>query len=106
MIVAHLKPPYYAVIFTTIIEDNSKEYKKTAERMEHLAKAQDGFLGVESARSDIGITVSYWKSLEAIQHWKHHVEHNEARALGKEKWYKQYQLRICKVEREYGFNKK
>jgi heme-degrading monooxygenase HmoA len=105
MIVDHLKPPYYAVIFTTIISDNTEAYASTSARIEALAKQQEGYLGLEFARNEIGITVSYWKSLEAIQNWKHNIEHTEARNLGREKWYKQYQLRICKVEREYGFKK-
>lgn len=29
-----------------------------------------GFLGVESARDTVGITVSYWRSEEDIAHWK------------------------------------
>jgi heme-degrading monooxygenase HmoA len=103
MIVSNLKPPYYAVIFTTIVEDNLQGYVETSLRMEELAKQQKGFLGIESARNAIGITVSYWESLEDITNWKNNVEHTEARNLGREKWYKQYQLRICKVEREYGF---
>ena len=105
MIVDHLKPPYYAVIFTTKISDSTKGYAETSTRIEALAKQQEGYLGLEFARNEIGITVSYWKSLEAIQNWKHNIEHTEARDLGREQWYKQYQLRICKVEREYGFKK-
>ena len=105
MIVKTLKPPYYAVIFSTIVANNLEGYQKTAERMEELAKQQKGFLGVESARNEIGITVSYWQTEEDIIAWKKNVEHIEARNLGREKWYQQYQLRICKVEREYGFEK-
>jgi heme-degrading monooxygenase HmoA len=105
MIVSHLKVPYYAVIFSTITEDNIEGYIATAERMEELAKLQKGYLGIESARNEIGITVSYWETLEDIVAWKNNVEHTEARNLGREKWYKQYQLRVCKVEREYGFKK-
>ena len=105
MIVAHLKPPYYAVIFTTIVEDNLEGYIETAQRMEELAKQQEGFLGIESARKEIGITVSYWQNLDDISAWKNNIEHTEARNLGREKWYKKYQLRICKVVREYGFEK-
>ncbi|MHB0756052.1 antibiotic biosynthesis monooxygenase family protein [Polaribacter sp. M15] len=105
MIVDTLKPPYYAVIFTTILNDNLEDYLETAERIEALAKEQKGFLGIESARNTIGITVSYWQTLADITHWKNNIEHTEARNLGREKWYKQYQLRICKVEREYGFKK-
>ena len=28
--------------------------------MEELAKSQKGYLGIESDRSDVGITASYW----------------------------------------------
>ncbi|WP_298781676.1 antibiotic biosynthesis monooxygenase [uncultured Polaribacter sp.] len=105
MIIDNLKPPYYAVIFTTIVEDNLEGYLEAAKRMEELAKLQKGYLGIESARNEIGITVSYWETLEAIIAWKNNVEHTEVRNLGREKWYQQYQLRICKVEREYGFKK-
>ena len=103
MIVDHLQPPYYAVIFSATLTKDTEGYVETAERMEKLAKEQPGYLGIESARSQIGITVSYWESLDAILQWKNNVEHTEARNLGREKWYQKYQLRICKVEREYGF---
>lgn len=103
MIVSDLKPPYYAVIFTTLLTDNLFDYETTAIRMEQLAEKQEGYLGIESARKEIGITVSYWESLEAITNWKNNIEHTEAREKGREQWYKQYQLRICKVEREYNF---
>lgn len=103
MIVDHLQPPYYAVIFSTVLNENTDGYIETAERMEALAKLQPGYLGIESARNKLGITVSYWESLEAITQWKNNVEHTEAREKGRSTWYKKYQLRICKVEREYGF---
>ena len=105
MIVDNLKPPYYAVIFSTILSDDSNGYLKTAKKMEELAKQQKGYLGIESARNETGITVSYWQTLDDIIAWKNNVEHTEARSLGREKWYKKYQLRICKVEIEYGFVK-
>ena len=105
MIVETLKPSYYAVIFSTIVEDNIQGYLEAAKRMEELAQQQKGFLGIESARNEIGITVSYWQTEADIISWKNNIEHTEARNMGREKWYKQYQLRICKVEREYGFKK-
>ena len=71
--------------------------------MEALAQQQPGYLGIESARNQVGITVSYWESTDAIVQWKNNVEHTEAREKGRTQWYKKYQLRICKVEREYGF---
>ena len=99
------KPPYYAVIFSTLRTSVDDGYLETAERMEELAKEQEGFLGIESARNEVGITVSYWKSLDAILKWRNNAEHTLARKKGKELWYKTYQLRICKVERAYEFEK-
>ncbi len=96
---------YYAVIFTserTIIEDG---YAEMAVLMEELAKKQEGFLGVESARSEIGITVSYWKDLESIKKWKQNIAHLVAQEKGRSDWYKSYTTRICLVEREYSFKK-
>ncbi|HET8737860.1 MAG TPA: antibiotic biosynthesis monooxygenase, partial [Pricia sp.] len=59
--------------------------------------------GIESAREDIGITVSYWESREAIAKWKANTDHLFAQQKGKTDWYKCYKVRICHVEREYGF---
>lgn len=99
------KAPYYAVIFSTIVSDALEGYEEMSKRMETLAKQQKGYLGIESARSEIGITVSYWESLDDIVQWKNNIEHTEARDKGRSMWYKKYQLRICKVERDYGFEK-
>lgn len=97
--------PYYAVIFTTFRTDIEEGYENTAQKMEELAREQPGYLGIESAREEVGITVSYWKDLESIKAWKHQIEHTKAREKGRSMWYAQYQLRICKVERDYGFKK-
>jgi heme-degrading monooxygenase HmoA len=105
MIASTPKPPYYAVIFSTVRTTVDDGYLETAHRMEKLAKLQPGYLGIESARDGLGITVSYWESLEAILNWKNNVEHTVAREKGRALWYKKYQLRICKVEHEYGFEK-
>lgn len=95
-------PPYYAVIFTSIIHEETEGYAVTAEEMVKLASEQEGFLGVESAREEIGITVSYWASEEAIKNWKQNEHHLVAQKLGYEKWYKAYKTRVAKVERDYG----
>ena len=96
-------PPYYAVIFTSLRTAGDNGYDAMAERMLQLAAEQPGFLGVESAREGLGITVSYWSDLDAIKNWKNNLEHQEARALGRERWYRAFKVRIAKVERDYGF---
>jgi heme-degrading monooxygenase HmoA len=96
-------PPYYAVIFTSERTDLAEGYEATAMRMVELAEQQPGYLGHESARDGLGITVSYWASLEAIRNWKANTEHLQAQQGGRERWYTGYMTRICKVERDYGF---
>lgn len=100
-----MKAPYYAVIFTSKRMESDQGYADMAIQMEELARNQPGFLGIESAQETIGITVSYWESLEAIARWKKHTNHILAQTKGKSQWYQKYSVRICKVEREYHFFK-
>lgn len=95
------EPPYYAVIFSSHVTDDTEGYGETAARMLELAAEQPGFLGVESAREDLGITVSYWADLESIRLWKQHAEHRLAQKSGMKKWYSNYKTRIARVERDY-----
>ncbi|WP_228730597.1 antibiotic biosynthesis monooxygenase family protein [Psychrobacter sp. TAE2020] len=77
-------------------------YAAIADRMTELASEQEGFLGIESAREDIGITVSYWASEEAIKQWKQNAKHLEAQHLGHKNWYAKFKVLVAKVERDYG----
>lgn len=94
-------PPYYAVIFTSIKTEGDQAYGLMAERMVELASQQPGFLGAESSREEVGITVSYWADLDSIKKWKENVEHQEARKKGHSLWYSSFKLRIAKVESDY-----
>ena len=99
------EPPYYVVIFSSIRTVKMDGYSEMADFMIELAGEQEGFLGVESARNELGITVSYWKDLKSIRKWKHHSDHLVAQNKGKLEWYEQYKTRIARVERDYGFTK-
>lgn len=104
MIAKTPKPPYYAVIFSNIrTSEEADAYHETADRMVALAETQPGYLGHESVRDGLGITISYWTSLESIQKWKMQTEHLEAQKAGRDKWYSAFKTRICLVERDYGF---
>jgi heme-degrading monooxygenase HmoA len=96
-------PPYYAVIFTSTRTAIDEGYGDVAARMVELASKQPGFLGVESTRGadGLGITVSYWTTLEAIAAWKANAEHRIAQATGHRKWYEHFETRIARVERSY-----
>lgn len=96
-------PPYYAVIFTSLRSVGDNGYDQMSEKMMNLAQQQDGFLGIESVRQELGITVSYWRDLQSIQNWRDNADHKLAREKGREIWYKSFTTRIARVERDYSF---
>ena len=97
------RPPYYAVIFTSRRTAIDEGYGAMADRMVELASGQKGFLGVESVRGNdgLGITVSYWASLEDIAAWRANAEHRVAQRTGRARWYEHFEARIARVERSY-----
>jgi heme-degrading monooxygenase HmoA len=96
-------PPYYAVIFSSYRTEIDEGYGEMAKEMVRLARLQPGYLGHESARDGLGITISYWENLDAIKHWKANTEHLLAQKYGREKWYSAYKTRIALVQRDYEF---
>ncbi len=96
----------YAVIFTSQRTVGDDGYAQTSDEMVRLASAQPGFLGVESVRGadGLGITVSYWRDAPSIRAWRENADHRAAQRAGRERWYRAYRVRVCKVEREYGFD--
>ena len=105
MIAKTPEPPYYAVIFSSLRTEEIEGYAEMADLLVELASMQEGFMGIESARNELGITVSYWKDLESIRKWKQHTDHVIAQKKGRTDWYKNYKTRIAKVERDYEFEK-
>lgn len=97
-------PPYFAVIFSTVRnEQPGDQYDQTSVAMMNLAAQQPGFLGVETAHADIGITVSYWTDEESIAAWKRDADHAFAQYEGRARWYDAYELRVARVERAHSF---
>lgn len=103
MIAKTHKPPYYAVIFSSLRTENEEGYTETDDLMMKLVSQQEGFLGLESAQSELGITVSYWQDLESIKKWKMNTDHQMAQKRGRKDWYVYYKTRIARVERDYDF---
>ncbi|MBT4769047.1 MAG: antibiotic biosynthesis monooxygenase [Rhodospirillaceae bacterium] len=99
------EPPYYAVIFSTLLTEDYDGYVETIDEMIALAEQQPGFLGIERARNGkeqggLGISVSYWASLDAINVWRNNADHMAVKGKGRKKWYRAYRLRITKVEKD------
>ena len=95
----------YAVIFVSQLSRDTRGYTQMSEEMVTRVKQQPGFLGFDSVRGDdgVGITVSYWESLEAIDGWKTDVAHGRAQRLGREHWYENFALHVARIERSRSF---
>jgi heme-degrading monooxygenase HmoA len=96
------RPPYTAVIFTSLRTEGDNGYTVMTTRMEALAREQPGYLGIESAREGLGITVSYWVDDAAARAWKQVAEHAVAQRRGRDAWYREYRVRVATVTRDYG----
>jgi heme-degrading monooxygenase HmoA len=97
----------YAVIFYNKLVDLTEEYENVSQKMFELAQKQSGFIGTESVRDQehIGVTISYWESLEAIKFWRNDLDHLMAQQYGREKGYEWYHLCVSKVVYNKRFEK-
>ena len=92
----------YAVIFRAEINKIDDAYSKMASQMRSLAENKYGcteFTSVVEGNKEIAI--SYWQSQEQIVQWKNDINHLVAQELGRSKWYKDYQVQVVEVIREY-----
>lgn len=96
----------YAVIFTSQRTNQDQQgYETMSEKMLTMVQNAEGFVKADSLRDSkgLGITISYWSSLESIKKWKAETEHLKAQELGKSSWYSSYTTKICRIEEEYHY---
>ena len=97
---------YYAVIFSSTLSniEDLKYLEFSKEMLENVISIK-GFIKIESYRenSGKGVTISYLKSIAAIQEWREHSAHLNAQKFGREVAYSNYTIKICEVQREYNF---
>jgi heme-degrading monooxygenase HmoA len=93
----------FAVIFKARTKQFDEAYSTTAARLRTLAMEDFGCIEfISCSEGEDEIAISYWESEEQIRAWKQHPEHRAAQMLGKEKWYRDYQVQVVEVLRDYG----
>ena len=94
----------YIVSFISLMSTNTQGYARAADQMMNAVQSQSGFIAAYSARNEegVGITNSYWSSLEAIKGWKADKAHQAIQNKGKTQWYQWYQLQVCEIVKSYG----
>ncbi len=83
------------------------EFKAASKYMQEQVKKYDGFLGETSCCSleneKTIVTLFYWRDRESIKAWREDPEHVKTQQLGREKIFASYKIRVCELEREYGW---
>jgi heme-degrading monooxygenase HmoA len=76
--------------------------------MHAAAHQMPGFLSITTFTVPDGERVSIVGFDSEANHdtWRNHPEHQEAQRLGREQFYSEFQIRVCKVERSYGMKPK
>jgi len=94
----------YLVSFISLLSEKDEGYQRAAEQMVGAVQSQSGFIAAYSARNEdgVGITNSYWESIEAISKWKANPNHLKIQAKGKSQWYQWYQLQVSEIKKNYG----
>ncbi|MFV7783647.1 antibiotic biosynthesis monooxygenase family protein [Shewanella marisflavi] len=92
----------FAVIFKAKVAHFDARYSKMAAQMRQLAMEKyhcQDFIAVTEGEQEIAI--SYWRSEADILAWKQDSEHRVAQQLGRQAWYKSYQVEIVEIKRQY-----
>jgi heme-degrading monooxygenase HmoA len=84
--------------------EHLEEYERYAPRIEALARTMPGFVSIKGYLAADGERVSIveFDSEEHHNAWRNHPEHREAQRLGREKFYSEFHIQVCRVERAHG----
>jgi heme-degrading monooxygenase HmoA len=86
-------------------EGCGEEYQQWFTRMGELARNMPGYRSHKGFVADDGERLSLfeWETAEQLHAWATHPEHLQVKALGRRKFYAQYQLQVCELVREVTF---
>lgn len=79
--------------------DGASGYPEEAARMDELARTMPGFISAKTfqARDGERVTIAEFASLEAVNAWRDHPEHEVAQRHGRDRYYETYDLQVAEV---------
>lgn len=84
------------------IED---EYAALAARMSELARTMPGYVSEKDFTAEDGerVTIVEFEHEEGLRAWRTIPDHIAAQNLGRQKFYSEYHIQVCTMERESKF---
>ena len=83
-----------------------KEYVALVERMNELAQTMPGYISHKGYFADDGerVTIVEFEHEEGLRAWRTNPEHLTAQKLARQKYYLEYHVQVCTLDRESHFN--
>jgi heme-degrading monooxygenase HmoA len=84
------------------------EYVALVERMNTLAQTMPGYISHKGFFADDGerVTIVEFEHEEGLRAWRTNKEHVAAQKLAREKYYTEYHVQVCTLDRESKFKAK
>ncbi len=81
------------------------EYVALVARMEELARTMPGYISHKGFFADDGerLTIVELENEEALRAWRTNPEHLAAQRLARQKYYTEYHVQVCTLDRESKF---
>jgi len=81
------------------------EYVALAQRMNELAQTMPGYVSHKGFLADDGerVTIVEFTNEEGMRAWRTNPEHLAAQKLARQKFYSEYHIQVCTVDRESQF---
>src|SRR5262249_52865080 len=82
-----------------------EEYVALVDRMVELARTMPGYISHKGFFADDGerVTIVEFEHEEGLRAWRTNPEHRAAQKLGREKYYSEYSVQVCTLDRESKF---
>lgn len=92
-------------IFRSRLKPEAQEYAQWAARMNETARQMPGYIAHKGFVAEDGerVTIVEFESAQAQRDWSRHPDHVEAQRLGRERFYLEFRISVCSVERESRF---
>ena len=81
------------------------EYVALANRMNEIAMTMPGYISHKGFFADDGerVTIVEFAHEEGMRAWRTNPEHRAAQKLAREKFYSEYHIQVCTVDRQSSF---
>jgi len=96
------------IVRSRLKPDIRENYQPVAERMSELARAMPGYISHKGFIAEDGeqVVIVEFESEAALENWRIHPEHMEAKKRGYREFYRSFGFQICDVIRQKGWTAK